>query len=54
MLFVARTEFGAIETRTDPLLLKLPLRLNRTVWSSIQVRLVALTGESELMPVPVN
>ena len=43
--------FG-IETFTVPLPLKLPLRLNFTVWLSIQVRLVAFAGLTTFRPVP--
>ena len=39
-------------TFTVPVLLKLPLRLNWTVWASIHDRLVALAGFTGLRPVP--
>ena len=45
-------EPGTSETLTVPTELNWPDRLNRAVWSSSQVMLVAFTGESELMSEP--
>ena len=45
-------ELGAIERSSVPEEMNWPARLNSTVWASIQVRLVARTGDAGLIAVP--